>query len=72
MVMFPIRHPSNNFNPRLRYGERRDLVRDGLKDVSISIHAPVWGATMLTVDFLLDYAISIDAPVWGATGASGQ
>ena len=58
---------SKDFNPRARMG--RDLSECHLNPqaIRISIHAPVWGAT---VDFLVIYLaifISIHAPVWGAT-----
>ena len=32
----------------------------------ISIHAPVWGATIVDVDNVRVETISIHAPVWGA------
>ena len=35
--------------------------------LTISIHAPVWGATVVTLAFLKSNLISIHAPVWGAT-----
>ena len=35
--------------------------------LEISIHAPVWGATMATETLLSHNLISIHAPVWGAT-----
>ena len=33
----------------------------------ISIHAPVWGATDITITYNNITIISIHAPVWGAT-----
>ena len=33
----------------------------------ISIHAPVWGATVLSRRVRVGNGISIHAPVWGAT-----
>ena len=33
----------------------------------VSIHAPVWGATLYSNDFDFDTLVSIHAPVWGAT-----
>ena len=33
----------------------------------VSIHAPVWGATKMTVPALQAFLVSIHAPVWGAT-----
>ncbi len=35
--------------------------------INISIHAPVWGATIMEIKKLDDKVISIHAPVWGAT-----
>ena len=34
----------------------------------ISIHAPMWGATVFVPKSFLDTLISIHAPMWGATG----
>ena len=55
-----------HFNPRTRVG--CDAVRLWIaRTRRISIHAPVWGATMdETINWLKEY-ISIHAPVWGAT-----
>ncbi len=33
----------------------------------ISIHAPVWGATVVDKPSMMVAVISIHAPVWGAT-----
>ena len=66
MVMFPIRHPSNNFNPRSRMGSDEINTAD-IEFVRISIHAPVWGATPTIDAFKRLWSISIHAPVWGAT-----
>ena len=33
----------------------------------ISIHAPVWGATIVEIQVKMKLSISIHAPVWGAT-----
>ncbi len=38
--------------------------------VSVSIHAPVWGATPLTILSRVPAVVSIHAPVWGATGGT--
>ena len=55
-----------NFNPRARVG--RDLRHYVLRIIRfISIHAPVWGATVRLHKFAELDAISIHAPVWGAT-----
>ena len=37
---------------------------------TISIHAPVWGATVAGLDNEIAVVISIHAPVWGATRIS--
>ena len=54
------------FNPRARMG--RDWSRERVVEaILVSIHAPVWGATLehgMTADA---FAVSIHAPVWGAT-----
>ena len=35
--------------------------------MSVSIHAPVWGATLLSPTPQIKIGVSIHAPVWGAT-----
>ena len=35
--------------------------------ITISIHAPTWGATYFYIDFEDSQGISIHAPTWGAT-----
>ena len=40
------------------------------QQVSVSIHAPVWGATRNWTDVQTVLTVSIHAPVWGATWAS--
>ena len=61
-----------DFNPRARMG--RDLNRNNGMDfkASISIHAPVWGATTYLISGVKYYKISIHAPVWGATVTTAQ
>ena len=39
--------------------------------VSVSIHAPAWGATNLEDHFTATFQVSIHAPAWGATGGVG-
>jgi len=56
----------HSFNPRARMG------RDGLSLsiwplISVSIHAPVWGATDPLPILVPHRLVSIHAPVWGAT-----
>ena len=54
------------FNPRPRMGGD---VSQGYFFVHlyVSIHAPVWGATHLTIFVSYPVGVSIHAPVWGAT-----
>ena len=42
-------------------------IGDGLAQDAISIHAPVWGATICGGVPRAVIGISIHAPVWGAT-----
>ena len=56
----------NSFNPRTRVG--CDLVcLPPLRWLIVSIHAPVWGATIIKIDARVAGYVSIHAPVWGAT-----
>ena len=60
------RYCSCDFNPRARVG--RDIGEsDSIAASIISIHAPVWGATLGSFFRVLRRTISIHAPVWGAT-----
>ena len=60
---------TNHFNPRTHVGcDHRHRKRG--KPWEISIHAPMWGATVNFPSFNLTYLISIHAPMWGATIAS--
>ena len=54
------------FNPRARVG-RDENWYENKGWLIISIHAPVWGATITVHIFNTIVAISIHAPVWGAT-----
>ncbi len=56
------------FNPRAREG--RDSAKlDALDDIiSVSIHAPVKGATNVCPVIVRESLVSIHAPVKGATG----
>ena len=58
-----------NFNPRTREGCDLDLDMDSLPTLTISIHAPVKGATYLGAGYQAGRWISIHAPVKGATRA---
>ena len=56
----------NSFNPRTRVGcdgwwQNEQLLRE------VSIHAPVWGATLVINRVNTFKQVSIHAPVWGAT-----
>ena len=37
----------------------------------VSIHAPTWGATMITIIITMTAIVSIHAPTWGATHTNG-
>ena len=57
---------TKRFNPRARVG--RDLSSPSVFLCnSVSIHAPVWGATVITIQTWFESGVSIHAPVWGAT-----
>ena len=49
------------------YGVRLDFTLSPVMIFDISIHAPVWGATLAFWDYDMLHEISIHAPVWGAT-----
>ncbi len=55
-----------HFNPRSRMGSDIPGTRD-TGNYTISIHAPVWGATAVSRSPSAPCRISIHAPVWGAT-----
>ena len=55
-----------DFNPRSRVGSDITLITYE-EHQDISIHAPVWGATIKTINHSPRSWISIHAPVWGAT-----
>ena len=42
-------------------------LRDILRGLDISIHAPMWGATGIEIRRDMLMIISIHAPMWGAT-----
>ena len=50
--------------PRGGRRERRVIVADL---VGVSIHAPAWGATVVTAIDESNSDVSIHAPAWGAT-----
>jgi len=57
------------FNPRARVG--RDFSSRSLapQSVTVSIHAPAWGATLYMRGSSRTMLVSIHAPAWGATTA---
>ena len=55
------------FNPRSREGSDLTLCRPDFELFQISIHAPVKGATRVSLHFRRQKQISIHAPVKGAT-----
>ena len=48
----------------------RRYVNESLLNTKVSIHAPVWGATLVSRVFKYKDGVSIHAPVWGATSAT--
>ena len=58
-----------SFNPRTRVGcDSGARFTYGIR--TVSIHAPVWGATWLNpCQYMID-PVSIHAPVWGATAVT--
>ena len=55
------------FQSTLPRGERRHTPRQEESILSISIHAPAWGATRTLMEMYQEKCISIHAPAWGAT-----
>ena len=60
----------DSFQSTHPYGVRRCECKSKVAKIPISIHAPVWGATLVRLHKFGDLDISIHAPVWGATCAS--
>ncbi|MHC5865572.1 hypothetical protein ACYT6K_10275, partial [Streptococcus pyogenes] len=54
------------FNPRTRVGCDINSFENQTK-LAVSIHAPVWGATVQGSVSIYTVKVSIHAPVWGAT-----
>ena len=59
-----------SFNPRTRVGCDNPKAKFDLLFGYVSIHAPVWGATMSVPKSGTWNLVSIHAPVWGATSMS--
>ena len=55
-----------SFNPRSHMGSDSLTYLDCLYQL-VSIHAPTWGATIVTEGGYYSYSVSIHAPTWGAT-----
>ena len=56
------------FNPRSRMGSDNVTPYWLLISISVSIHAPAWGATTFHLLQRVHLDVSIHAPAWGATG----
>ena len=56
-----------NFNPRTHVGCDGYRVFSSDRPILISIHAPTWGATLMSKGLGKSFVISIHAPTWGAT-----
>ena len=56
-----------SFNPRARMGRDMDATKIIKEYLSVSIHAPAWGATQEIASIEAEIAVSIHAPAWGAT-----
>ena len=63
---------SHIFQSTLPHGERPIVTIEMVKQFSISIHAPAWGATANTTVLREVIQISIHAPAWGATASVGM
>ena len=59
------------FQSTLPYGERRKNILLPVAKCPVSIHAPVWGATLRLRKPDCLNPVSIHAPVWGATDLAG-
>lgn len=66
MVMFPIRHPSNNFNPRSRKGSEF-LLFLSYNEYEFQSTLPYGERRLWWKNYQNRLLISIHAPVWGAT-----
>ena len=49
------------------HGARRAAGRPAVRELPVSIHAPAWGATLLSILSNCKHLVSIHAPAWGAT-----
>ena len=60
-----------SFNPRTHMG-CDSTTRYNFETLSVSIHAPTWGATFNGVLPKAQYGVSIHAPTWGATQKAAE
>ena len=60
---------NDGFNPRSRVGSDKDLAMK-YQVLTVSIHAPAWGATWTPLMVHQTGIVSIHAPAWGATRAT--
>mgnify|MGYP007050170369 FL=1 len=58
----------SRFNPRPRMGGDLIFHIMPIEEFFVSIHAPAWGATLITWRPDEEDKVSIHAPAWGATG----
>ena len=63
-----LQYPMLCFNPRSRVGSDPLFLLVSFR-LTVSIHAPAWGATSMPHEPLIADAVSIHAPAWGATQA---
>ena len=68
----PTQYDTVRFQSTLPRGERRSSTISQKSSKVISIHAPTWGATSLSVSRSVRMMISIHAPTWGATEHLGD
>ena len=61
------RNGTVRFQSTLPYGERPGCPQTLPCKTSVSIHAPVWGASLRISSTAAAGSVSIHAPVWGAT-----
>ncbi len=57
----------SSFNPRTHMGCDQVDLMVAQKHLTVSIHAPTWGATIHSFIFDETFKVSIHAPTWGAT-----
>ena len=60
------------FQSTLPRRERQIAEQEQMIDMTVSIHAPAKGATMIECNYSEDYIVSIHAPAKGATYQRGK